>query len=114
VAAERKNEVPPLIRRTFENMFQIDASLHGGNSGGPVIDARGKAIGIVSAVAMDFTQGLVPMITPVWDIGLILPITGAVKLLTNLKAGHTKWNGLVDFSIEATLIKVRDAALRGR
>ncbi len=102
------------IRRTFENMFQIDASLHGGNSGGPVIDRRGKAIGIVSAVAMDFTQGLVPMVTPVWDIGLILPITGAVKLLTDLKSGHTKWNGLVDFSTEATLAKIRDAALKGR
>ena len=102
------------IRRSFENMFQIDASLHGGNSGGPVIDARGKTIGIVSAVAMDFTQGLVPMVTPVWDIGLILPITGAVKLITDLKAGHAKWNGLIDFSIESTLTKVRDAALRGR
>jgi tetratricopeptide (TPR) repeat protein len=102
------------IRRTFENMFQIDASLHGGNSGGPIIDVRGKTIGIVSAVAMDFTQGLVPMITPVWDIGLILPITGAVKLLTDLKTGYAKWNGLVDFSIESTLTKVRDAALRGR
>jgi len=86
------------IRRTFENMFQIDASLRGGNSGGPVIDARGKAIGIVSAVAMDFTQGPVPMITPVWDIDLILPITDAVKLLTDLKVGHAKWNGLVDLA----------------
>jgi len=102
------------IRRTFENMFQIDASLHGGNSGGPVIDTRGKAIGIVSAVAMDFTQGPVPMITPVWDIGLILPIADAVKLLTDLKAGQAKWNGLVDFSIEATLTKTRDKALQGR
>jgi len=102
------------IRRSFETMFQIDASLHGGNSGGPVIDARGKTIGIVSAVAMDFTQGLVPMVTPVWDIGLILPITRAVKLLTDLKAGHAKWNGLVDFSIEPTVTRLRDAALRGR
>jgi len=102
------------IRRTFENMFQIDASLHGGNSGGPVIDRRGKAIGIVSAVAMDFAQGLVPMVTPVWDIGLILPITGAVKLLADLKAGHTKWNGVVDFSTEATLAKIRDKTLRRR
>jgi hypothetical protein len=50
-------------------------------------DVRGKTIGIVSAVAMDFTQGLVPMITPVWDIGLILPITEAVRLLMDLKAG---------------------------
>jgi S1-C subfamily serine protease len=75
------------VRRTFENMFHIDASLHAGNSGGPVIDARGKVIGIVTAVALDFTQGLVPMATPVWDIGLILPIGEAVELLDELKAG---------------------------
>jgi S1-C subfamily serine protease len=102
------------VRRTFENMFQIDASLHGGNSGGPVIDARGKTIGIVSAVAMDFTQGLVPMITPVWDIGLILPITEAVRLVMDLKAGRAKWNGVIDFYQEATLAKIRDSASQGR
>ncbi len=102
------------VRRTFENMFQIDASLHGGNSGGPVIDARGKAIGIVSAVAVDLTQGLVPMITPVWDIGLILPMTEAVRLLADLKAGRAKWNGMLDFSQEAALQKMRDAASQGR
>lgn len=102
------------VRRAFENMFQIDASLHGGNSGGPVIDARGKVIGIVSAVAMDFTQGLVPMVTPVWDMGLILPITDAVKLLVDLKAGQAKWSGVLDFSIEAALVKIREAASRSR
>ncbi|MCU0561249.1 MAG: trypsin-like peptidase domain-containing protein [Desulfobacterales bacterium] len=102
------------VRRAFENMFQIDASLHGGNSGGPVIDARGKVIGIVSAVAMDFTQGLVPMVTPVWDMGLILPITDAVKLLVDLKAGQAKWSGVLDFSIEAALVKIRAAASQSR
>jgi S1-C subfamily serine protease len=102
------------IRRSFENMFQIDASLHGGNSGGPVIDGRGKVIGIVSAVALDFTQGLVPMITPVWDIGLILPIREAVELLNDLKAGQAKWNGVLDFSQETALVKIKDTAARGR
>jgi S1-C subfamily serine protease len=102
------------VRRAFENMFQIDASLHGGNSGGPVIDARGKVIGIVAAVAMDFTQGLVPIVTPVWDIGLILPITDAVQLLRDLKAGQAKWNGVIDFSTEGTLAKIRETASQGR
>ncbi len=102
------------VRRAFENMFQIDASLHGGNSGGPVIDARGQVIGIVSAVAMDFSQGLVPIATPVWDIGLILPITGAVQLLRDFKAGHAKWNGVIDFSVEASLAKIRETAAQGR
>jgi S1-C subfamily serine protease len=102
------------IRRTFENMFQIDASLHGGNSGGPVIDARGKVIGIVSAVALDFSQGLVPMVTPVWDIGLILPIGDAVQLLEDLKGGEAKWSGVPDFSQEKTVAKIRETAARGR
>jgi len=102
------------VRRAFENMFQIDASLHGGNSGGPVIDARGKVIGIVSAVAMDFSQGLVPMAMPVWDIGLILPITGGVQLLQEFKAGQAKWNGVIDFSVEASLAKIRETAVHGR
>jgi len=102
------------VRRAFENMFQIDASLHGGNSGGPVIDARGKVIGIVSAVAMDFSHGLVPMATPVWDIGLILPITGGVQLLRDFKAGRAKWNGVIDFSVEASLAKIRETAAQGR
>jgi len=102
------------VRRAFENMFQVDASLHGGNSGGPVIDARGKVIGIVSAVAMDFSHGLVPMATPVWDIGLILPITGAVQLLRDFKDGHAKWNGVIDFSVEASLAKIRETAAQGR
>jgi S1-C subfamily serine protease len=102
------------VRRALENMFQIDASLHGGNSGGPVIDARGKVIGIVSAVAMDFSHGLVPMATPVWDIGLILPITGGVQLLRDFKAGRAKWNGVIDFSVEASLAKIRETAAQGR
>lgn len=98
------------VRRSFETMFQIDASLHGGNSGGPVIDERGRVIGIVSAVAVDFTQGLVPMVTPVWDIGLILPIPEAVRLLLDLKAGQAKWNGVPDYTIEQSLEAIRAAA----
>ena len=102
------------VRRAFENVFQIDASLHGGNSGGPVIDTRGKVIGIVSAVAMDYSQGLVPIAMPVWDIGLALPITEAVELLVDLKAGAAKWNGVIDFSMEAAVGNIREIAMQGR
>ncbi|MBW2707298.1 MAG: trypsin-like peptidase domain-containing protein, partial [Deltaproteobacteria bacterium] len=103
------------VRRTFENLIQVDASLRGGNSGGPVIDSRGKVIGIVSGVAMDYSQqGLMPMATPVWDLGMVLPITKAVDLLIELKAGQVKWNGVLDFSAEDDLNKIREVAAEGR
>ena len=102
------------VRRTFENLIQVDASLHGGNSGGPVIDSRGKVIGIVSGVAMDYSQGFTPMATPVWDLGMVLPITKAVDLLIELKAGQIKWNGVLDFSAEDDLNKIREIATEGR
>ena len=102
------------VRRAFENMLQVDASIHKGNSGGPIIDTRGKVIGIVSGVALDWAQGLVPMVTPRWDMGMVLPITEVVDFLEEIKAGQTKWNGVLDFSVEETVKKISEAAMQGR
>jgi S1-C subfamily serine protease len=102
------------VRRSFEDMLQVDASIYGGNSGGPVIDMQGKVIGIVSGVAMDYSEGFLPMATPRWDLGMILPITKAVLFLKELKAGQIKWNGELDFSVEDALNKIREKALEGR
>jgi tetratricopeptide (TPR) repeat protein len=102
------------VRRSFENLLQVDASLYGGNSGGPVIDTRGNVIGIVSGVAMDRGRGLIPSATPRWDIGLVLPITKSVEFLKELKAGQVKWNGELDFSVEESLKKIRETARMGR
>jgi serine/threonine protein kinase/tetratricopeptide (TPR) repeat protein len=101
------------VRRSFENLIQVDTSLYGGNSGGPIIDIRGKVIGIAAGVAMDVEQGLMPTVTPRWDLGMVLPITNAVKFLDELKSGQAKWNGVLDFSIEDTLVQIKDKATRG-
>ena len=102
------------VRRSFENLLQVDASLYGGNSGGPVIDKRGNVIGIVSGVAMDWGKGMVPTATPRWDIGMVLPITKSVEFLEELKTGQVKWNGELDFSVEESLKRIRQKALKGR
>lgn len=102
------------VRRSFQNLLQIDASLHGGNSGGPIINTQGKVIGIATGVALGMAQGIVPVVTPLWDMGMILPITKAVEFLKELKAGQVKWNGVLDLSVEATLKKVKDLAGKGR
>ncbi len=98
------------VRRSFENVLQVDTSLYGGNSGGPMIDARGKVIGIAAGVAMDAAQGLMQPATPRWDLGMVLPITNAVKFLEELKAGQAKWNGELDFSIEKTIEEIKKKA----
>ncbi len=102
------------VRRSFKNLLQVDASIHGGNSGGPIIDKRGKVIGIATGVAIDMAKGMVPVVTPLSDMGLILPINNAVEFLKELKAGRAKWNGVFDLSLEATLKKIHALAQQGR
>jgi S1-C subfamily serine protease len=102
------------VRRTFKNLIQVDASVHGGNSGGPIIDTRGRVIGIVSGVAMDYSQGIVPTAAPMWDIGMVLPIGKALDLLVELKSGRAKWNGVLDFSVEEAMNQIREKAVAGK
>jgi S1-C subfamily serine protease len=102
------------VRRSFEDLLQIDASLYGGNSGGPVIDMRGKVIGIASGVATERAQGLLPTIVPRWDMAMILPITKAAAFLQDLKGGEVKWNGILDLSVDAKLKRISEKAAQGR
>ncbi len=102
------------VRRSFENLIQIDASIYGGNSGGPMIDIQGKVLGIVSGVATDRAQGMIPMVTPLWDLGMVFPIGKAASFLKELKAGQIKWNGVLDLSLEDKLKRIFEAADQGR
>ncbi len=102
------------VRRAFENLLQVDTSIHRGNSGGPVIDLRGKVIGIASGVAMDWIAGPVPVPTLLSDMGMVLPINKAVGFLQELKAGKVKWNGVLDLSVNAKIKKILDLAEKRR
>ncbi len=102
------------VRRSFENMIQIDASIYGGNSGGPLIDIHGNVIGIISGVATDRAQGMIPMVTPLWNLGMVFPIPKAASFLKELKAGRVKWNGVLDLFLEDKLKKIFEAANQGR
>ena len=102
------------VRRAFENLVQMDTSIHPGNSGGPVIDLRGKVIGIASSVALDWIAGPVPVATPLSDMGMVLPINKAAVFLRELKAGKVKWNGVLDLSVNAKIKKIMDLADKRR
>ena len=98
------------VRRTFENLLQVDTSIHKGNSGGPIIDIHGKVIGIASGVAMDWLIGPFPIPTLLPDMGMVLPINKAVHFLREIKAGKVKWNGILDLSVEAKIKNMLDLA----
>ena len=60
---------------TSINMFQIDAAVNSGNSGGPVFDEYGNVIGIVTAKYSD--EG-------VEGLGFAIPINDAVAIASDL------------------------------
>ncbi|MBA2610316.1 MAG: trypsin-like peptidase domain-containing protein [Actinobacteria bacterium] len=67
---------------TMTGLIQTDASISSGNSGGPLVDATGKVIGINSAVAAS-GQG-----SSAENIGFAIAIDNAVPILDRLR-NHT-------------------------
>ena len=98
------------VRRTFENLIQVDTSIHRGNSGGPIIDINGKVIGIASGVAVEWSSVPIPIATLLSDMGMVLPIKKAAVFLQQLKAGKVKWNGVLDLSVDAKISGILDLA----
>ena len=101
------------VRRTFKTMFQVDTSLYQGNSGGPVIDPRGRVVGIASSVFVNRAKAQIPVITMLSDIGLVLPINKAAAFLADVRSGQAKWNGFLDLAIDEKLETIHGAADRG-
>jgi S1-C subfamily serine protease len=99
------------VRRAFENLLQVDSSIHRGNSGGPVIDQQGEVLGIASGVAIERSVGPLPVLTPQSDIGMVLPIEKVAAFLGEIKAGRLKWNGVIDPGVEARVETIRTKAL---
>ena len=57
------------------NMFQIDAAVNSGNSGGPIYDALGRVVGVVTAKYSE---------SGVEGIGFAIPINDAKKIAVDL------------------------------
>jgi S1-C subfamily serine protease len=63
---------------TISNVIQTDAAINPGNSGGPLIDSRGRVIGINSQIATAGSRGNI-------GIGFAVPSNTAKKIVSELK-----------------------------
>jgi serine protease Do len=73
-----------LFDASLDDYIQTDAAINFGNSGGPLINARGEVIGINSAVSSRAT-----------NIGFAVPINQAVAILPQLKARGSVSRGFI-------------------
>ncbi len=101
------------VRRTFQDIIQVDTSLYQGNSGGPFINEQGRVFGIATGVAFVHATSVVPVLTPLSDIGIVLPITKTIPFLQDLKSGMAKWNGVLDLSLREKIEKTKQLARQG-
>ena len=66
----------------IDEVIQTDAPINPGNSGGPLLDARGRVIGVNSQIATAGSQGNV-------GIGFAVPSNTVREVVPKLKAGQT-------------------------
>src|SRR2546428_1779539 len=68
--------IPATSGRLMEGIIQSDVALNPGNSGGPLVDSRGRVVGIHTAMILG-AQGLsfsVPIDTAAWVLGQLMTI----------------------------------------
>jgi len=77
-----------LDRRSVEdNMIQTDAAMNKGNSGGPLVDIKGRVIGINDYIASPSGTSA--------GLGFTIPINTVKKVLKDLRAkGYVAWGSL--------------------
>ena len=76
----------------YDDFIQTDASINPGNSGGPLIDMKGKVVGINTAI-VSRSGGNV-------GIGFAIPINLALGIINQLKASGTVTRGWLGVSIQ--------------
>jgi len=89
VVSAKARKLPELSRDfALDNFIQTDAAINFGNSGGPLLNTRGEAVGINSAISR-FGQG----------IGFAVPINMAKEVVAQLRSSGRVARGFLGINI---------------
>ncbi len=77
-----------LFDASLDNYIQTDAAINFGNSGGPLINARGEVIGINAAISSHAS-----------GIGFAVPINGATSILEQLRSRGRASRGYIGITL---------------
>jgi len=78
------------LTENLSGLIQTDAPIYPGNSGGPLVDASGRVIGMNTAAATGSSS------QPVTDIGFAIPINEALSIAQQIQQGKASQVVLID------------------
>ncbi len=94
VSAKHRRDV---TNQSYEDFIQTDAAINPGNSGGPLIDLRGRVVGINTAIRSNANT-----------IGFSVPINQAKQILPQLRADGRVTRGWLGVQIQGVTQEIAD------
>ena len=91
IISSLNRSLPTRAGRTMKSIIQIDAALNRGNSGGPLLDTRGRLIGMNTAIASSTGENTgVGFAIPVDTIKRVVPQLIATGKVIRPEAGISR------------------------
>jgi serine protease Do len=87
-----------LFDQTLDNYIQTDAAISLGNSGGPLINARGEVVGITTAISAQAS-----------NIGFAIPISQVIDILPQLRERGSVTRGSIGVGLTNMSSPLREA-----
>ncbi len=100
VSAKGRNQLGLLEEGGYENFIQTDASINMGNSGGALVDAKGRLIGINCAIISPSRGNI--------GIGFAVPINLAASVMNSLVSTGTVTRGYLGISSQPLTPDIAD------
>ncbi len=110
VSALGREIEPPAVDFATPGVIQTDAPINHGNSGGPVLDASGRVVGVAAQIAVDGSSDAGS------GVGFAVPAEAAERALRELVARGTvpyAWLGVATYPVSRELARQFDLPVDG-